>query len=59
LLNEPSRKILKRLESAWDKGSGEDEIFRGIIVARGLCYLSGLLRHAGAFGNNMVRLRER
>jgi len=29
LLNEHSRKVLKRLESAWNKGSGENEIFPG------------------------------
>jgi hypothetical protein len=34
LLDEHSRKILKRLESAWNNGSGEDEIFQGDFLWR-------------------------
>jgi hypothetical protein len=55
-LDECSRKMLERLESAWIKGSGEDEIFLGeFFDGDGCCYLSVVLRHAGAFGNKLVR----
>jgi hypothetical protein len=33
-LDEHSRKILKGLESAWNKGSGVDEIFLGGFLWR-------------------------
>jgi hypothetical protein len=34
------------------------KFFAGILRGRGGCYLSVVLRHAGAFGNKVVRFGE-
>ncbi|CAI8873552.1 hypothetical protein EMIT0P291_290044 [Pseudomonas sp. IT-P291] len=48
LLEEHSRKILKRLESAWDKGSGVEEIFREDFCCEGTLLLErGFAPHWG------------
>jgi hypothetical protein len=47
-LEEHSRKILKRLESAWGKGSGVDEIFREDFCGDGILLLErGIAPHWG------------
>jgi hypothetical protein len=48
LLDEHSRKIRKRLESAWSKGSGVDEFFLGFFCGDGILLLErGFAPHWG------------
>ena len=60
MLDEDSSKVSRGLKGAWIKGSDEDEIFSGEFLREGDgCYLSMVLRHAGAFGNKLVRCEKR